>query len=296
MNPIDITIANCPKKERLDIALTGQLPEMSRRKIRKIIDSGGCYLNKKRVRVASRLVSNGDQLKLYPPNIKKRVIAPMSKKDLLFQNDDYFIVCKPRYLPSQATRSDSKVHLCAWVAEYFPEFKSKLKLVHRLDIETSGLMIVALNIKTQKYFFELFKSREIQKEYYALCHGKVFWKSKSVVDYLSKISQHSGKVRILTSDDGLFAKTYFETIDQKGDFTLMNCKPSTGRSHQLRIQLENQSLPIVGDKKYGNVIQNKSADSLYLHAKKLSFIDPDQKEQSFEIDVPSYWDLKKYFA
>jgi len=296
MHPIDITISNCPKKERLDIALTGQLSEMSRRKIRRIIDTGGCYLNKKRVRVASRLVSDGDKIKLYPENSKKTTISPMTKKDIVFKNDDYMVVCKPRFLPSQETRSDSKVHLSSWVADFFPELKSKLKLVHRLDIETSGLMILALNTKTQKYFFELFKSRDIQKEYEALCFGTVFWKSKSVIDYLSKISQSTGKVKIMTSDDGLLAKTYFEILKQKDGYVHMNCQPTTGRSHQLRIQLENQGLPIVGDKKYGDSAVKGKAGSLYLHAKKLTFIDNKKVERTFKIDVPSYWELSKIFT
>ena len=112
MNQIDVTISNCPKKERLDIALTGQLPDMSRRKIRRIIDAGGCFLNKKRVRVASRLVSNGDKLMLYPENSKKTTVPPMTKKDLIFKNDDYIIVCKPCLLytsPSPRDLSTSRM-------------------------------------------------------------------------------------------------------------------------------------------------------------------------------------------
>lgn len=290
MENIELKLSKCAGSQRLDLAIVEHHSTLSRRKARKIIDDGGCFVNKKRTRVASRLVRNGDHVKLfyYKKSLKLNV-QPMNHGQLVFENNDFIIINKPAFLPSQPMLTQSKIHLIPWLTEYCPRWESSLFLVHRLDMETSGLMIVAKSKKIQLYFLELFKNRKIQKKYYAVVNGNVPWQEKKVVNYLSAIKGAKMTVHATSEDHGKSAETKFKKNKSYPGMDVVICKPVTGRSHQIRVHLDGLGFPVVGDKKYGSAAPLHNVPAHMLFAFSLKFKGPHDNDFDFALKFPEKW-------
>ncbi len=286
-------------EERLDIALTKLMPDFSRRKIRSVIDTGGCYINKKRARTNSRKVHLGDiiQLEFKNESIKKRPpVAGITKEDYLYEDDEIIAICKPAGVASQATRTNAKQHVLAQVkmlalGAYTPY------LIHRLDQETSGVMLIAKSKEASDTWSALFKERAIEKYYVALARGFHPRKTATIKNYLTRISASTGLVKIAKqkSEGGRMAHTDIEILDynKKWNLSYVKCRIFTGRSHQIRVHLNSVGLPIIGDKKYNRELTSdlpgacQAAASIhhFLHASKIAFIHPKTKKQ-VEIIAP----------
>ncbi len=282
---------------RLDIALVNMNLGLSRRKIREIIDVGGVYVNDKRIRIASRKVQAGNNIRLEYDleSIKKikRQSFELTDAQIIFDGEQYAIINKPPGLASQATRDQSIEHVVPVLEKFYKKrdgSKQKLILVHRLDKETSGLLIVAKDEKTATYFTDCFKQNTIKKEYHALVRGIPEQPTFEESCFLSSIQPKSGLVKKVRAG-GKHSHTKFRLLhknDAEG-VSLMACYPTTGRSHQIRVHLALHNLPILGDKKYFGQHKAKISDELYqlssehhfLHAYKLCFVDP-QTEKGVE--------------
>ena len=274
--------------KRLDIYLLEQIGEISRRKIRSIIDVGGVYVNKKRVRVASRAVTVGDSIRVEYNEVALKKVKTESfefkEHDLLFNSYDTFAVNKPPGLPSQATKDQSIMHVVPLLEKYLRSKQMRHKqliLVHRLDKETSGLILVAEGSKQATWLTDQFRERKVKKTYFAVCHGIPSWTSMTEKSPLSEIDKKSGQVRAVRSG-GRSALTHFRVVAVNEDLrvSLIECSPETGRSHQIRVHLEINGHPIVGDKRYGSQSQKSELPEHllamtgyhhFLHAAKLEF-------------------------
>lgn len=267
---------------RFDLACTILFPELSRKKIKAIIDNGGAFLNKKRIQIAKLVVMQNDVIELFW-NENQKSLQTMTNENFIFENDDFMIINKPAGVPVQGTlESDKNTILHA-----IHKFDSKkyalesLLLVHRLDKDTSGLMIIAKNPQSQKEFEQLFKTQKIQKTYKALC----FFTPK----------KHEGKITFSIAPDVSRKNTYFAVtnnktyLNQKSAETdykvekilphgsaLIACFPKTGRTHQVRVHLLALNCPIIGDKTYAQNIYGhpyaRSATRHLLHAFELKFM------------------------
>lgn len=288
----------CKKVEgtRLDIALCKYLPDLSRRKIRSIVDIGGAYLNNKRVRISSRTVSAGDKIAVeynleLLSKAKSKNKIDMTKEHLVYEDDYYLVINKPAGLPSQATRSQSVDHVIPFVKKYMikqsPDYNgNNLTLVHRLDQETSGLLVIAKSTQYANALSLEFKKRAVKKTYHALCFGVAAQKNYKVENFLSSIDKNTGTVKPCGKQYGKDALTIFkvkESYQKPFKSVLIECFPKTGRSHQLRAHLKSINLPIVGDKKYCTTriphiedeeLKKAVLDHHLLHAFKLIFFHP----------------------
>lgn len=303
-------VAEC----RLDIALCQLIPDLSRRKIRTIVDQGGAYLNSKRVRISSRLVKYGDKIVVeYDANslVKKDASKKFILKanDILYEDDYCIIINKPPGLPSQATRQQSVCHIIPFIEDYYKTLDSskkvKLTLVHRLDKETSGAIIVAKSSEYAKAFSDEFKRRKVKKVYHALSYGNSKQDQFKVENYLSPISKQFGTVKPCGKHFGRDAFTEFKILNKyKIPFSvsLVECYPLTGRSHQIRSHLKTSNLAIIGDKKYNSSFKPNSEDTAlmeflfkphYLHAKKLSIFHPFLKK-NIEVNADYFNDFKGF--
>jgi RluA family pseudouridine synthase len=265
---------------RLDLALVELAPQFSRRKIRKLIDFGAVYLNRKRVRIASRPVRVGDRLSLeYSEASLKSAQGqdPLGLDVILYENDDVIVINKPKGLSVQGERAQNAVTVLTALAKLRPDLAGRLGLVHRLDKYTTGCFALAKSKQAGEAIGELFRGRKVLKEYLALCHGlpkaKTFYRKSQ----LSNIGARTGRVLEVASG-GKEAITAFECIrqNQKSLFSLIKCMPKTGRSHQLRVHLEALGYPIVGDHMYGQIqlsSRNTSAKPItqLLHAQRIRF-------------------------
>lgn len=274
--------------KRLDVYLLEKIGEISRRKIRAMIDAGGVYVNKKRVRIASRSVTVGDTIRA---EYNEVALTKLKTESFAFAEDDIFLddfgvfaVNKPPGLPSQATRDQSIMHVVPVLEKFLRQSQRKFKqliLVHRLDKETSGLLLIADGAPRATWLTDQFRERTIKKNYYAVCYGIPSWKIYTEKSPLSEIEKKTGMVRAVRSG-GKSALTNFRVLATNDDLhlSLIECSPETGRSHQIRVHLELNGYPIVGDKRYGSPgVRSKLSAELasltgyhhFLHAQKLDF-------------------------
>jgi len=301
MNKINLNIDDALHGQRIDLAIASTGVELSRRKIRQIIDAGGVYINNKRVRVASRQVHRGDKVRVEYnlATLKKLKLQnfAFTDKDILYFDDGIIAVNKPPGLPSQATVDQSVLHVVPCLQAYLQKRGEKpphLVLVHRLDKETSGVLLLATTVKMGEALGDMFRSRSMEKLYHAVTWGIPKQENFAVECYLSAIEKKIGLVRPVRSG-GKLAQTDFTVIgsNKKYGTALVACRPKTGRSHQIRVHLDMSGCPIVGDKRYGHVDYSKlpkdlialSTEYHFLHAMKLAFVLPGSTKR-IELTAP----------
>jgi 23S rRNA pseudouridine1911/1915/1917 synthase len=272
---------------RIDLVLAAALPDLSRRKVRQILDVGGCYVNNKRMHIASRKVFVGDKIRLEfsVEGLKaaRQKSFSLSDHDILYDNYDIIAINKPPGLPSQATRDQDVVHAEVCLREWLAKHKRKgepLILCHRLDKETSGVLVFATSTNAATWITDQFRSRSLHKTYWALCRGFPKESKFELQCYLSEIDKKTGRV-VAVQSGGKPSKTLFVMNSFRSDLGVswFTCHPETGRSHQIRVHLEMAGLPILGDKRYGKGVDAKIRDDIsllashhhMLHARSLEF-------------------------
>ena len=290
---------------RIDLFLATMMPTLSRRKIRGILDVGGCYVNNKRMHIASRQVRGGDKVRvefsLQALSKVKQKKFELDDKDMIFDEQYVLAMNKPPGLPSQATRDQDVMHAEVCVRSWLKKHNrtvGTLILLHRLDKETSGILLFATNPNTATWINDQFKHRKLSKTYWALCYG-IPKKERFEVDcFLSEIDKRTGNVSVVHSG-GKPSKTEFvvKATNQELGLCFIECYPETGRSHQIRVHLEHAGFPILGDKRYGlNLrkshrlspeIEGEAAKHHMLHARKITFSPaPNAKDVDIESTPP----------
>lgn len=227
----------------------------------------------------------------------------MTSPSIVYEDKNLLVINKPSGLITHPKNADDKQEsVTGWLVEKYPEIKTvgedplRPGLVHRLDKDTSGLLVVA---KTQDSFFylkSLFQDKKIKKFYLALVGGRPK-ESQGIIDApmgrigMKRTTQLHGKKKL---KDEKTAVTEYSTLKNFQDFTLLEVSPHTGRTHQIRVHLKSIGTPIAGDPLYGhkNIINPRQPERLFLHAYKIQFVSPDGKALSFETDLPD--DLQKF--
>tara|TARA_B100000965_G_scaffold389357_1_gene394934 strand:- start:1194 stop:2078 length:885 start_codon:yes stop_codon:yes gene_type:complete len=242
-------------------------------------------VNRKKIKYDHRLVI-GDEVNLYKNyDIKKnqskkdicKELILKFRKSILFRSNDYLIINKWNGIASQG---GSKIGIS--IDDIIKEFNkkdSKLRLVHRLDKETSGIMVLSSNIKSSRYFHQIFSSRKIKKIYYAIVENK----PPKRLGYF--------KDPIIEKGESLDAETKYEVKRSlKNNLYLLKLYPKTGRKHQIRIHCSINGCPILADSKYNNssVYKNES-NNLFLHAGEIEFIDQSGKKINIKADLPIHF-------
>lgn len=278
-------------EQRIDNFLISKFSGLPKSLIYRWIRKGELRVNKKRVKQTDK-VTSGDIIRV-PPFILETeesvVKIPSQHLDflenrILYETDDYIIVDKPS---GMAVHGGSGINsgLVERLRQLRPKVK-RLDLVHRLDKETSGCIILAKKHSSVVYFFDLFKQRKVDKIYFAVVHG--LWdKNMNKIDLpLSRTLSKSGE-RIVKVDytDGKKAITNILNVTYIGKkYSLLEIRLETGRTHQIRVHCQVSGHPIVFDKKYGNSEKDKdlsglNIDKLLLHAYSLEFFDSKKNEK-----------------
>ncbi|MCF7907582.1 MAG: RluA family pseudouridine synthase [Candidatus Omnitrophica bacterium] len=259
--------------KRLDRFLTTQISELSRTKISNLISSGKVFVDGLS-RKPSFCLRETQQVRISLEEEKQTLVAYDFPVKIIYDDDDLIVVDKPTGLvvhPPQKgydkTLVNALIHLGKDLAE-----TSDLRpgVVHRLDKETSGVMVLVKNQQSYENLVDQFKSRKVKKEYLAWVWGKIK-KDKFNIDLpLSRDSKNRLKMKVsfLASKK---AYTKAEVVKRLEETTCLRLMPITGRMHQLRVHLKFLGYPIVGDKKYG---VKDNYRELLLHACVLSFIHP----------------------
>ena len=213
-------------------------------------------------------------------NINKSHIADF-KQSILYENDNFLIIDKWSGIAAQGGSN-----ITISIDTIIKNISENYNLVHRLDKETSGLMIIAKNLQYTRFFGKLFKSQKLKKTYLAICDGVPKIK-ESYVDL---------NINLNINDKVIQTNTFYKVLSYNNKTSLIKFKPKTGKKHQLRIVAKNLGCPIVGDQKY-NLNQTKQRENLKLNAFKLEF---DIEDSVFNItsalpkDFTDYLKLKNF--
>lgn len=205
---------------------------------------------------------------------------------IIFQDENLIILDKPSGVITISDVSDVET-IATLVAKEF-SIPAEISIVHRLDKDTSGVLVIAKDKLTHEKLQEGFKERSVKKEYLALVHGKI--EKKGIVT-ASLIRVPGGGNKFVVDNNGRLASTEYDPIKQYGQFTLLKCKPLTGRTHQIRVHLKYINHPIVSDSIYAGrktfKLDIKWCTRLFLHASKLGFNHPvSGKWVEFESSLP----------
>jgi len=256
--------------------------------IQKDLRKNRIKVNKKKVKFDYRLII-GDEIVLYKNydiNIskEKKIINKKSiskfKNSILLKNINYLIINKWNGIASQG---GSKISISIDdILKEYSKNDTKLKLVHRLDKETSGLMVLAANIKSSRYFYELFSSRKVKKTYFAIVENKPPKKNGYFID------------PILEKGIALEAETKYEIIrNLSNNLYLLKLYPKSGRKHQIRIHCSINGCPILADSKYNkNYFSRDEGKNLFLHAGEIEFTDQLGKKINLKAELPRHF--RKY--
>ena len=286
---------------RLDKWFKAKVLNIPQSLIEKIIRKKKIKVNKKKTKTSYRVQMN-DTIEVFniseikPINLKKNInkykAIKKEKKTygdfIIEDNDNFIVINKPSGIPVQGgTKSFKNITDLLSSTKYFEN--KKAYIVHRLDKETSGVLIIAKNREYAQLFTSLFRIRKIHKNYLAIVHGEIPKNKKTLEDNL--VTYQNNKKVIQK------AITHLKIIKNSEKYSLLELKPITGRKHQLRKQLFNLGNPIVGDNKYSvNKFIKFKKNNLMLHASKLKFMINDVK-YNFEAKYNQEFDnlIKKQF-
>ena len=291
--------------QRLDNFLIRELKGVPKSKIYRILRKGEVRVNKKRSKPSDKLIA-GDLVRIPPVRTSPATatvdpgqsLRDLLNRAILFEDDALIVVNKPSGL---AVHGGSG--LSVGLIESMRAMRNQhdyLELVHRLDRETSGCLIIAKSRGALTRLHEDMRNGEIRKEYLALTEGKWPTHLSEVNAPLQKNQLKSGERIVRVEQEGKASLTYFEVIKRLGSATLVKARLATGRTHQIRVHAQLSGHAILGDDKYGSSDTNREYKKqglkrLFLHASNLSFIHP-LSEERIDIEAALPEDLENILS
>lgn len=301
------------KKERLDTYLANSIENATRSRIQKLIKAGYVKVNGK-IEKSNYQIARGDVIDVSIP-ISPRPEFPEAEDiplDIIYEDEYLLIVNKPANMtahPSFGHHTGTLVHALLHHVKKLSALNEKGRpgIVHRIDKDTTGLLLVAKDEHTHALLAKQFSKHDIEREYWAVCWGKFKEHEGEVIGNISR-SKKDRKIFTVHETDGKHAHTFFNVIEEFEFASLIKLKLKTGRTHQIRVHMQHINHPIFGDPTYGgrgivygsNLPKMKSrVDNLLeimqrqaLHAKTLGFIHPVTKEKVvFDSELPEDFKL-----
>ena len=287
---IELVVPKDDAKLRLDRVLAKQLPEYSRSRLQQLIGAGFVRVNGITMR-PSQLVRAGDKIELTEPPVEKIENQPEPiPLEILFEDKDLIVINKPAGLvvhPGAGHRSGTLVnallHHCPTLSGIGG--KERPGIVHRLDKETSGCLVVAKNDVAHRELARQFAERTVEKIYLALVTGKLRKQSGVIDETIGRHPVHRQRMSVASSR-GRAAKTDYRVIRSGEQASLIECRLHSGRTHQIRVHLHHLGHPVLGDKIYAARLA-KDFPRQMLHAWKLGLCHPRTGEwKNFEAPLP----------
>ena len=280
-------------KQRLDVFLTACLPEFSRSRIQGLIKDGFVKVEAGTVTKAGRDLEPGEQIVIrIPPPVPSGLVAEYIPLDIVFENEDLVVVNKPAGMvvhPSPGHDSGTLVHAALG---YIPELEGiggeeRPGIVHRLDKDTSGLIVIAKNERAHRWLQEQFKSRKVEKIYLALVDGKPPTPAGRVEAPIGRNTTHRKLMAVVPLDKGREAVSEYRTLESFPAHTLLEVHPLTGRTHQIRVHMAFLGCPVAADMVYGKRKPTVELERHFLHAHRLKIVLPGEKQaRNFEASLP----------
>ena len=285
--------------QRIDNYLLARLKGVPKSHVYRILRSGEVRINSRRVE-ASRKVAAGDRIRVPPVRVAERgepVPAPHYKLPILFEDEFLVAIDKPAGL---AVHGGSGI--AHGVIESLRSMRPDarfLELMHRLDRETSGVLLVAKKRSALTALHEKLRSRDMDKRYLAAVAGRFRNDKQRVRLALAKHAAADGGKKVTVSEEGQDAETVFRLLERREDASLLEAELLTGRTHQIRVHLAHLKHPVLGDDRYGDfdlnkALRRKGLKRMFLHAARLEFVHPAKDERvAIESALPP--DLKRFW-
>lgn len=273
---------------RLDKYLIDKYPEFTRSYLQRLIAQGYILVNEEPTK-ASQKLNPDDIIKIvFPPPEPTTLVAESIPLSIVFEDNDIVVIDKPAGLtvhPSPGHTMHTLVNALLARCPELANFGDSMRpgIIHRLDKDTSGLMIIAKNISAQQNLINQFKTRSVSKGYISLVKGKLT-PSQGIIE--APIGRDpSNRKRMAVVSNGRYAKTRYKVIEYLGNYTLLDITIETGRTHQIRVHLAAIGYPVVGDPVYG--VKSKYLSRQFIHACRLGFRLPGSGEfREFTSDLP----------
>ena len=278
---------------RLDLALVSELDGHSRAKVQALIRQGLVQVNGRVVKKPGFAVQTNDAVTVaQPPRDRTRLEPQALPLDVIFENEDLLVVNKPAGMVVHAGAGQTQGTLVNALLAYVPELRAlgdgdRPGIVHRLDKDTSGLIVVGKNSAAVAFLQRQFKLQEVEKVYLALIDGRPPSAAGLIEAPLARSPRQRKRFAVVQSPSSRAAVTKYQTRERFSKHTLLELHPRTGRTHQIRVHLQFLGCPVVGDRVYGRKNPSLPVERQQLHAWRLRIKIPGESSlREFEARIP----------
>lgn len=282
------------ESQRLDKYLVSALPDFSRTRLQTLIREGQVSVDGKVVLKCGAILEQGQEVQvLLFPSQPAGLMPESIPLDVVFENDDLIVVNKPAGMVVHPSAGHAAGTLVQAVLAHAPEIAGvggvlRPGVVHRLDKDTSGLILVAKNDAAHRWLQDQFRLRRVEKEYLALVDGHPPTRSGRVDAPVGRNALHRQRMAVTSAQKGRQAVSEYHTLESFAQHTLLLVRPLTGRTHQIRVHMAFLGCPIVGDTLYGRRKSSLPITRHFLHATRLKiFLRGETAPQVFEVPLPA---------
>ena len=280
-----IIISNEKSGTRIDKFLAEEF-DLTRTRIQNLIKDENILVNGKKTKASYKIEEN-DEIEMEIPKLEEIEIKPENIEiNIVYEDEDLAIINKNAGMvvhPAHGHNSGTLVNAIMYHIKDLSGINGKIRpgIVHRLDKDTSGLIIIAKNDKSHLKLSNMFSTKEIKKTYLTIVKGKINKKSGRIVTNIGRNKLDRKKMAVVDATNGKNAITNFEVLAQNEKFSFVKVNIETGRTHQIRVHMKSINHVILGDSTYGS--EDKNIKRQMLHAYKLEFLNPlDNKEYVFK--------------
>ncbi len=263
---------------RLDVYVASRDEQLSRSFVQKLIGDGAITVNQKTAQANYRLKEGDSVAVAAPPPVELKVCPELMPLDIFYEDKDVIVVNKPRGMvvhPAEGNYTGTLVNALLYHCQDLSGINGVLRpgIVHRIDKDTSGLLVVAKNDLAHEHLAIQFKEHTIRRGYVALAHG-VLASERGVVDAPIGRDPRDRQKMSVNNRNGKAAVTHYRVLGSAGNYTLLELRLETGRTHQIRVHMAYIGHPLVGDTRYGPSKSHWGLEGQFLHAYLLGFAHP----------------------
>jgi len=283
---------------RLDKFIAQAEPDVSRVQFQQLIAEGGvCVNGEVQQKPAFKLAPGSTVAYTLPQHEEAQLLHQAIAVDVIYVDENVIVVNKPAGMVVHPGAGNTQDTLVNAILHRWPEIArvgeaERPGIVHRLDKDTSGVLILARNETAYNWLVRQFKSRKTMKTYLALVDGQPPTPSGRIEAAIGRDEKNRQRMAVVYGDKGKNAVTEYHTLETYADHTLLEVQPLTGRTHQIRVHLAFIGCPVTGDRIYGRRKKSLDIPRFFLHAHKLSIRLPGEEEPT-EFTAPQAADLKE---
>ena len=290
----EIIVTKKEENLRLDKALSLLLSDVSRSKIQSHLENGLVLVNSKQEKSSYKLKEN-DVISLEDFPLEKSDLNPEDiPLDIVYEDDDLIVINKPKGLVVHPGAGNTD-HTLANALKFYSDKLSSLNgdfrpgIVHRIDKDTAGLLVVAKNDPSHAFLAEQLSNHTLARKYYALVLGVISENEGKIIAPIGRDKKYRQRMAV-DMMNGKDAETSFKVVERFKDSTLVECILKTGRTHQIRVHMDYIGHPVIGDPVYGKGNRTFYDDGQLLFAHEIHFVHPKtKKEMTFSVDLPKYF-------